>query len=297
MSLFGDNLQFLRKRENITQEQLAEKLEVSRQTISKWEAGGTYAEMDKLLQICDLFLCDMDTLLRKDASALAVEDDKEHREHMRKFRRGITGGVVILIFSCAVYELLAGFGIKEVYGNTLFWVVAIIGILILITQGMQDEIYKKNHPVIRDFYTEEEKKLFEKKFPVRITSGVGIILIGMFLFGMNGEYLPLGEGMTEDFYYGIFMACVAAAVGILVYSGLEKDEYDVEKYNKSNASDAESRKKNNRISVWCGCIMLVATMLFLVAGLVFNLWEICWIVFVIGGLLCGIVTIILNREK
>lgn len=35
---FGENLQFLRKRENITQEQMAERLEVSRQSVSKWES-------------------------------------------------------------------------------------------------------------------------------------------------------------------------------------------------------------------------------------------------------------------
>ncbi len=39
MSLFGENLQYYRKRNNITQEQLAEQLDVSRQTVSKWEAG------------------------------------------------------------------------------------------------------------------------------------------------------------------------------------------------------------------------------------------------------------------
>lgn len=38
---FGENLQFYRKREDITQEQLAEQLGVSRQTISKWESGGS----------------------------------------------------------------------------------------------------------------------------------------------------------------------------------------------------------------------------------------------------------------
>ena len=109
MSLFGENLQFYRKRENMTQEQLAERLEVSRQTISKWEAGNSYAEMDKLLQICDLFFCDMDTLLRKDASMLEVEDNQTHRDHMKRFRRGVTGGIATLILSCALYELLAGF--------------------------------------------------------------------------------------------------------------------------------------------------------------------------------------------
>lgn len=48
MSL-GENLQFLRKRENMTQEQLAEALEVSRQSVSKWESDSTYPETDKLM--------------------------------------------------------------------------------------------------------------------------------------------------------------------------------------------------------------------------------------------------------
>ncbi len=109
MSLFGENLQFYRKRENMTQEQLAERLEVSRQTVSKWEAGSSFAEMEKILQLCDLFSCDMDTLLRSDASVLAAGDDTVHREHMRRFRNGVVAAVVILILACAVYELGIGF--------------------------------------------------------------------------------------------------------------------------------------------------------------------------------------------
>lgn len=40
---FSDNLQVLRKRNNLTQEQLAEQLEVSRQAVSKWESGGSHS--------------------------------------------------------------------------------------------------------------------------------------------------------------------------------------------------------------------------------------------------------------
>ena len=43
--------------------------------------------------------------------------------------------------------------------------------------------------------------------------------------------------------------------------------------------------------------MLVATILFVIAGLIFHLWEICWIVYPVGGLICGMVTLILNRQK
>ena len=56
---FGENLQFYRKRKDITQEQLAEQLDVSRQTVSKWESGSSYPEMEKILQLCDLFECPM----------------------------------------------------------------------------------------------------------------------------------------------------------------------------------------------------------------------------------------------
>ncbi len=110
MTLFGENLLYYRKRCDMTQEQLAEQLEVSRQTVSKWEAGNSYAEMEKLLQLCEIFSCDLDTLLRKNASMSEVEDNLHHREYMKEFRRWITGGVALLIFDVAVYELLAGLG-------------------------------------------------------------------------------------------------------------------------------------------------------------------------------------------
>lgn len=62
----GDNIQWLRKVNNITQEELAEKLSVSRQTISKWEMNQTYPEIPKLIEIGNLFNCKVDELLKKD---------------------------------------------------------------------------------------------------------------------------------------------------------------------------------------------------------------------------------------
>ena len=64
---FGQNLQFLRKMRNrMTQEELAEKLGVSRHTVSKWELDVACPEMNKLLELCDLFSCSMDRLVRED---------------------------------------------------------------------------------------------------------------------------------------------------------------------------------------------------------------------------------------
>ena len=140
----------------------------------------------------------------------------------------------------------------------------------------------------------EEKERFDSHFPAKMASGVGVVLIGM-LVGMNAERLPLPSGMNEEFYYGIFLLLVAVAVSIFIYTGMQKQEYDVEAYNREN--DPNANKKNTLVAVWCGCIMLFATILFLIAGLVFHLWEICWLVYPIGGMLCGMATLILNRQK
>ena len=61
---FGENLQKLRKGKNISQENLAEVLKVSRQTIGKWENGTTYPETECLIQISDFFGVNIDTLLK-----------------------------------------------------------------------------------------------------------------------------------------------------------------------------------------------------------------------------------------
>lgn len=62
---FGQNLQFLRKmHQGMTQEELAEKMGVSRQTISKWEIESSFPEMEKAIALCNLFACSLDELLR-----------------------------------------------------------------------------------------------------------------------------------------------------------------------------------------------------------------------------------------
>ena len=64
---FGKNLQFLRRlKGNMTQEDLAEKMNVSRQTVSKWELNTAQPEMDKAIELCKLFNCSLDNLFRVD---------------------------------------------------------------------------------------------------------------------------------------------------------------------------------------------------------------------------------------
>ena len=62
----SDNLKKIRKEQNLSQEDLAESLGVSRQSVSKWESGQAYPEMDKVLQICKMFDVSIDDLLNQD---------------------------------------------------------------------------------------------------------------------------------------------------------------------------------------------------------------------------------------
>ncbi len=84
---FGQNLQFLRRmRHSMTQEDLAEKMAVSRQTVSKWETGDAYPEMDKALELCRIFSCSMDQLIREDMTVSSEAYSNLRIEKAKAFR-------------------------------------------------------------------------------------------------------------------------------------------------------------------------------------------------------------------
>lgn len=63
---FNEKLVMLRKQHNLSQEQVAEKLGVARQTVSKWELGETTPEMDKLIIMSELYNITLDELMKEE---------------------------------------------------------------------------------------------------------------------------------------------------------------------------------------------------------------------------------------
>ena len=61
--MFGDNLKEIRKGKNLSQEELAEMLDISRQAISRWEANQGYPEVEMLLNLADNLGCSLDYLM------------------------------------------------------------------------------------------------------------------------------------------------------------------------------------------------------------------------------------------
>lgn len=86
MSL-GTNLQFLRKMcKSMTQENLAEIMNVSRQTIAKWETDAAYPEIDKLMKLSDIFSCSIDRLLREDLNVTRDAYSQVRIEEVEEFK-------------------------------------------------------------------------------------------------------------------------------------------------------------------------------------------------------------------
>ena len=86
MSL-GKNIQYLRRLSwNMTQEDLAEKLGVSRQTVSKWELDAAQPEIDKAIELCNIFNCSLDHLFREEMDKRSDSYSNIRVEEVEAFR-------------------------------------------------------------------------------------------------------------------------------------------------------------------------------------------------------------------
>ena len=144
---FGENVGFYRKRMNITQEELSERLFVSRQTVSRWETDSTFPDVETIIKLCDIFECDMDTLVRGNAEIVkgagaaevnngisehepdVIAEMKEELKKMRLLNERIIGAVAapVALLSILAY-LLCGF-LGGIWHPT--WLIFVGGVVII----------------------------------------------------------------------------------------------------------------------------------------------------------------------
>ena len=294
---FSENLQFLRTNAGTTQEQLAEVLGVSRQSVSKWENGSSFPEMETLIRICDLYDTDLDTLLRGDVEADQVSDCAHYDQFMTRFARRIAfsvGGIIAGISFMILLFLITD--IPEVLPVSFFLLVIAIAAVVLVASGIQYDQFCKKYPILTDFYTEQEKDSFHQKFIWYIAGGVGAVLFGVVMLVMAFAFLPEREPY-ESIMGATFLLFIAGAVTSFIYAGIMDDKYKIEKYNRHNNPTPEEKKKDNLIGTICACIMLTATAIYLALGFTNNLWDTAWWVFPVGGVLCGAASVILDPRK
>lgn len=109
---FNEKLQELRRNRNLTQEQLAEQLYVSRTAISKWESGRGYPSIDSLKEISKFFSVSLDELLSSEEIITVAQED--NRQKIHHFRDLVFG---LLDCSVAMFLFLPFFG--QVAGDTI----------------------------------------------------------------------------------------------------------------------------------------------------------------------------------
>ena len=308
---FGENLQFLRKRAGLTQEYLAEQMEVSRQSVSKWESNSAYPEMDAILRLCDRFGVDMDTLLRGDVQTALAEDTAGYDRHMNAFSIAIAGGVGLILLGITILvTLLIGLtadaeaAVYPLVGTAILLIFIAISAAIFIVSGMGHNRFRKKHPAIQPFYTEEQIDAFERRFPLLIALPIVLILTGV-VVQVAIVLVPRLSGIgTEDQWAllgtSVLLLCITVAVTVLVWAGIQKSKYNIEEYNRQAQEEwnptPEQKRLNQLVSAVYGAGMVLAAALHLLLGFVWDLWSSASVIYPVATLLCTAVTIILKRK-
>ena len=154
----SDNIKFIRKENNLSQEQLAEQLGVSRQAVSKWESGQSYPEMDKVLLICKLYNYNIDELMNENVKEVSETNQSKNNinKYIEDFLEFITKTVDMFSsmkfwakIKCIIEQmicigiLIAIFAIIGVIGNSILR--GIIG-------GLPDNIYYIINNIFESIY-------------------------------------------------------------------------------------------------------------------------------------------------
>jgi len=184
----SENLKNIRKENNLSQEQLAEKLGVSRQAVSKWESGQSYPEMDKVLLICKLFNYNMDELMNENIKE--VEENKQSKNNINKYIDDFFGFItktVDMITSMSFKQKMKCLAEEAITAIVLLCIFGIIGgicsgILSNIFYGINSTAYRIIGNILETIY------------------GVAALVIGItiFLHIFKIRYLDYYEFVRED---------------------------------------------------------------------------------------------------
>lgn len=265
---FGLNVQFLREQAGMTQEGLAEALQVSRQSVSKWESDTCFPEMEKLLTLCQIFRVDLDTLLRKDVRESFCTDTAGYDRFMNRFSNSAALGIGLMLFSVAGGLALYGFaGLSERWLAAALISGAAVATAILMVAGMRFDRFERENPVIPDFYSREERERFLHRYPILVAAPVtAFFLAVLWLLLLGGEAEALLGQRGEAKLVSVFLLVIGVGVTALVWAVLRKGKYDIALWNRRHDPSPEAVAQRKRVGRVCGAIMLAATAVYLALG-------------------------------
>lgn len=234
---FNEKLFKLRKEKGLSQEALAEKLNTTRQAVSKWENGQGFPETEKLLMIGNIFEVSIDYLL-KDTTEQSSENEKGYYvskemaegylAHEHKMAKHLAGGISILILSPLPYLIFKD--APTIY-LLLTIIIATLGIGIIVTGGLMEEdrynIIKKETLLIDQCYLKELKSRYEnirKKYTALIVAGSCSVIIGVIPFLLSKKEFIALEVAAAYYPICVFFISIGAYFLILTMAVLEPYE-------------------------------------------------------------------------
>lgn len=323
--IFADKLIWLRKKSGMSQEELAEKMNVSRQAVSKWEGAQSVPELEKILQLSNMFGVTTDYLLKdelddeeyaKDEDTgrirkLSLEQANEYLSLRKKAAVRIAAGVFMCIISVIPLFILGGltkYGTPPISEN-LAGGVGMIFLLVLVACAVGMFVYTgfQNAPyefLDNEFFeaeygiagmAREQKKAFGDTY--RRSNIIGVILcilsvIALFAAAISGNELWCVIGLCTMIFI--------AGIGVILFVWAGTRWEAIQKLLKEG--DYTDECKNHRSALapiagiyWCVVVAVYLAWLFLEKD---HGNSKSWVVFPVGAMIfTAIVWVVEMVEK
>lgn len=292
--ILAEKVAALRKKKGWSQEELAEKLGISRQSVSKWESGASIPDIDKIILLSRLFLVSTDYLLKDEIEenesvaqaaetsdepakrSVSVEEANQFMELTRKLALPQALAVALFVLSPVPLFLLGGLAetgrltMKDEtaggLGIVVLLVMVAIGVAVLILCGtrlepygyLEKEVFTLQYGV--EGIVKKNKELFARRFHVNVAVGVAICIVGvvpLLLFAsVEADDLTLFCGLA------ILLTMVAAAVFLFVWAGMIQGSFH--KLLQSEDYSPEQKAASRKLGVFSGAYWCVVTAVFLI---------------------------------
>lgn len=300
---FGSNLADMRKQIGLSQEELGEKLGVSRQTIYTWESDISSPNVEKLKNLADLFGCTVDALVRGEANAECAQETLQtkgqpwctgNKEEIAAFLRGfafkIAFATALILCGLAIMIPFVSDPATELFALACFFVPLIFAVVLYIYAGISYSSFfdREENRSWKTLYTQEEKSVEMRRYGLILALAVGGILVGVLLL-----ICLTAQNETALYPVTLFMLILAAAVFAIVYYSIP-----LSKYEKNGHILGENDEKKNSLSEALNAVLwMVTVIVYLLLGFLGNYWHPGWIVFVVAAFLSGIIETLCNLKK
>lgn len=325
--ILAEKITALRKQMGWSQEELANQLSISRQSVSKWELGATIPDLDKILKMSELFGVSTDYLLKDEIEETAYTEKEEQPEGRSvsaedadlymKLTREISGkiataaGIFVLSPICLI-QMSAyadagklGDNFAGGIGMAVLLLLVAIGVITCVSQGAKREDFKYlEHERFTLQYgvkgiVEKKKKEFRQTYTRNVTIGVSLYIIGVIPIFVAAAF------EAEDFVaitcVSVLLLFVAAGTVLITKVGVVMEGY--KKLLQEDDYTEENKNIDRKVGFFPGAYWLLVTAVYLGISFVTQDWGRTWIVWPVAGVAFAALNMIVrglagkNREN